>query len=127
MLDLIELENGNLKIVVTNKEELQDVIDREQDERDALFDMLERTGFIGNNWGVIYEAGLTEAPAIGYDLSYADDGELDDVEKLWFYNDYMVTSYLEKLKEDGFVIFTAHHINKMCDAVIQYNDSSSLN
>ncbi|MEX0597551.1 MAG: hypothetical protein WD512_13755, partial [Candidatus Paceibacterota bacterium] len=62
MLELKELENGNLQLIVTDKEELQDVIDRQQDERDALYDMLERTGLIGNNWGVIFEAGLTEAP-----------------------------------------------------------------
>lgn len=112
MVNLVELESGNLQIIIKDREELQDVIDRGQDERDALFDILERTGLIGNGWGVIFEAGLTEAPVIGYDLDIDDDGEIVSAEKLWYYNEYMVKSYLTQLMEDGYVIFTAHQDNK---------------
>ena len=111
MVNLVELENGNLKIELTDREELLDVMDRGQDERDALYDILERTGLIGNNWAVIFEGGLTEAPIIGFDFDVDDNGAID-AEKVWYYNEYMVKSYLEELKEHGFVIFTGHQDNK---------------
>ena len=111
MVELKELENGNLQIIVTDKEELQDVIDRQQDERDALFDILERTRLIGNNWGVVFEGGLTEAPIIGYGLDIDDEGNIAGCEKVWYFNNYMIESYLETLKETGSVIFTGHEDN----------------
>lgn len=112
MVTLTEQENGNLLISLDDKEELQDVISRKQDERDALFDILERSGLIGNGWGVIFEAGLTEAPVIGYDLDIDEDnGDIVSADKIWYYNEYMIKDFLAELKRNGEVVFTGHEDN----------------
>ena len=111
MVNLIELESGNLKVELTDIDELTDVISRGQDERDALFDMLERTGLIGNGWSVPFNVGLTETPAIAYMGDYNDEGNLVDAEKLWYYNQYMVKAYLDELRCVGFVVFRKHDNN----------------
>lgn len=112
MVELKELENGNLQLILTDKEELQNVIDRGQDERDALYDILERTGLIGNNWSAVFEGGLTEAPIIGFGLDIDDDGKINGCEKIWYFNNYMIESYLETLKDTGSVIFKGHEDNR---------------
>ena len=86
MVTLEKLENGNLKIVLNDKDELMDVIARGQDERDALYDILERTGLIGNGWGVIFDAGLTEAPVIGEDMFIAEHSGDVTAENIWYFN-----------------------------------------
>lgn len=108
MVTLENLDNGNLKIVLDDKEELLDVIDRKQDERDGLFDILERSGHIGNGWAVIFNAGLTEAPVIGEQIDYEDSGEVT-AENIYYFNNYMIQDYLAILRDEGSVEFTKHY------------------
>ena len=52
--------------------------------------------------------GLTNAPVITDGYYFDDDGELEnheDADLYWFPN-YMVTSFVEELKEKGEVFFT---------------------
>jgi hypothetical protein len=109
MINLKELENGDLEISVTDKEEFEELLCKvAPDERCYLWDMLENARYAGNNWYAPMDLGLTEVPAVAYGALYEDDGseEPNDYEKLWSYNNYMITSYLEELQENGKVVFT---------------------
>jgi hypothetical protein len=128
MVRLEKLGNGNLKIVLTDKEELLNVIDRKQDERDALYDMLERSGLTKNGWwGVIFNAGLTEAPTVGEDVFCDADSGNVNAENIWYYNEYMIKDYLSELKENGYVIFTAHQENKKEEVKFSFTRKEMIN
>lgn len=106
MIELIELENGNLEIRVLNKKDFKDFLQKDLEERDALFELLEDSRYIGNGWESPTEIGLTEAPAISFGTQY--DEETDEVigyDKLWIFSDYQIKSYLKELKKYNFVIF----------------------
>ena len=112
MIELIITAEDNLKIVVNNRREF--AIEYPElsmkDERCSLSDLLDDSGYIGNDWYSPIDIGLTEAPAISSGALYNDDESEapDDYEKLWYYADYNVTSYLVKLLKEGQVIFTKH-------------------
>lgn len=111
MIELIELDNGDLEILVTDKEEFENLLTREfNDERHYLLEMVDSGRYLGNDWHVPFDLQMTEMPAIGYGgICLSDEAEEenwpDDYEKLWGYDNYMITSYLDELKENGKVIF----------------------
>lgn len=117
MIELIELDNGNLELRLTNREDFEQMLERNyEDERAYLVDMLDCSHYIGNDWEVPTYIGLTEAPAIGYGMIWDDERDEDDFiisegvnvidwEKLWVFDDYMIKDYLQELKEKGSVIF----------------------
>jgi hypothetical protein len=111
------LPNGDLEIVVDDKEEFEDILLREfDDERHYLSELMNRAGYIGNDWDCPYNIGLTEAPAIGQGLIYPEeehdfDGVAVDWENLWYFPDYMIHSYLDILEKEGKVIFDGHRDN----------------
>ena len=110
MIELTELKNGNLKISVSDKEEFENLLSREfTDERHYLVEMLDSGRYIGNDWEAPFNLGLTEVPAIAYGLQYDEEGELEDMEKLWTFDNYMIDSYLEELKNTGEVEFILHN------------------
>jgi len=50
---------------------------------------------------------LTDAPMIGQDVLFDDDGYLEeDTGNIWFYQNYMTVDPFEKLVESGEVVFT---------------------
>lgn len=90
-------------------EEITEIADKYLDERDALFELLESSGYIGMDHHVVYNAGLTEAPVIGIGAHYVgDDGEPSDFDNIYYYQDYQASSFLEKLLEKGEVLFKKH-------------------
>lgn len=98
MIKLTEHEDY-LLIELIDEEEFDLLTKKEfNDERHYLLEMLESGGYLGNNWDVLFDIGLTEAPAIGYGSSYDDNGEIYYVEKLWVYADYQLKDYLQELK-----------------------------
>jgi len=109
MIELIEQPNGNLLIKVVDKQEFSELMQGSfaNDERYMLCEMLEAARYLGNDWHVPFELGLTEVPAIGYGASYINDESIepDNYEKLWIFSDYMVVSFLDELLEKGEVIF----------------------
>jgi hypothetical protein len=115
-IKLILLDNLNLRISIENEDDFKDIISRKySDERHFLADMMDESGYIGNNWECCYEIGLTEAPAIAEGLIYSEkddnDGYPIDYENLWYFGDYMTVSFIEVLKIQRFVDFTAHTDN----------------
>lgn len=95
----IELEKGA-------KEELKELIENSRDERDLLTTLLDEGKFLGNDWYSLYDVGLTEAPAIGRGSFYMDEEEtVEDYTDVWFYPDYMISSFAEILLRDKKVIF----------------------
>lgn len=106
MIELIELENGNLEIKLLNKKDFKDFLEKEQDERTALFELLDESRYIGNGWESPTEIGLTEAPAVSFGTQYDDEDEkVIGYDKLWYYADYQIKSFLDELKKYNFVIF----------------------
>lgn len=110
MVNLTELENGNLKITLEEGglDELETILERTNDERIHLVEMLDIAGYIGNDWYSPDEIGLTEAPAVARGASYPnqDNDEGVEYEKLWYFGDYMIVSFTEILKKEGSVVFT---------------------
>lgn len=49
--------------------------------------------------------GLTSAPCIAEQLIYLDDGTKEIIGKVWYYDNYMIKSFIDELVEHGFVIF----------------------
>jgi len=109
------LDNTNLRLSIDNQSDFIDVLSRNYvDERHFLADMMEDSGYIGNDWDCLYNIGMTECPAIGQGAIYPDNEEEDndgypiDYENLWFFGDYMILDYLAIIKENGFVDFKRH-------------------
>jgi hypothetical protein len=109
------LDNGNLKLIIDedDKEFIHDMryTDEIRDEEDMMYQLLEEYSCNGSY--AIFNAGnanpfvgLTDAPCIAEQLDYQDNGDIDIVGKYWYYADYMVTSYISELEENGHVIFT---------------------
>ena len=108
MVTLVKLENGNLKIVLSDKDELIDLRAKPLFDNGLLGEILETSRYIGNDWHVPKCIGLTEAPAIGYGQIQDENDEnefSDDYEKVWFYPDYMISDFSEVLLNENEVIF----------------------
>lgn len=109
MINLTELENGNLLIEIVDKEDFAELLDKGySDERHPLLDMLESARYLGNDWDAPCNLALTKMPLITYGVIYdsEDSDSPDDYEKYWGFPNYMIYSYLQILKDDGKVIFT---------------------
>ena len=94
MIKLEELENGNLKIVVTDVEQFKEEIDKFKNIQQCqltedlmLESLLDSSRYLGNNWYCNQIIGLTEAPNICKGALYADK----DANK--------INDYLELIKE----------------------------
>ncbi|GAB6013559.1 hypothetical protein [Viscerimonas tarda] len=115
-IELTVLDNGDLEIAVSNREEFQDIINKKiHDERAYLAELMENSRYIGNDWWYACNIGLTEAPAIGQGAIFPEDenydGEPADYENLWYFPDYAIKSYLEILQTEGKIVFTGHPDN----------------
>jgi hypothetical protein len=106
MITLVEQDNGSLKIVANDKELLAEYLEKFPDDREFLFEILEQSGYIGNDWHCVMNAGLTEAPVIGYGAIRDDDGGLDSYETIWYYPYYQQYHFGQSLIEQGFVYFS---------------------
>lgn len=111
MITLNETMGGNLLITLDDGEEarqdLIEIIERAGDTDTILTDLLDASGYLGNNWCETTGA-LTEAPILAYGLIYDEDEEIDepiDYEKVWWYPDYQISSFAEELLTKGKVVF----------------------
>lgn len=50
--------------------------------------------------------GLTDAPCIAESMDYDDDGQASIVGDFWFFNQYAVECFIERMLEYGYVDFT---------------------
>jgi hypothetical protein len=109
MILLEKLPNSDLKIILEDKEELENIMENPfyTSEDSILAEMLDRAGYIGNGWEVPDCIGLTEAPAIGYDVSYEEDEDEVFVKygEVWYFPNYMLESFAETLRDTGEVVF----------------------
>lgn len=111
MITLNKLDNGDLQIILDDRDDFELMKDRPYpDERAYLSDMLDSGRYLGNDWGVPYNLGLTEVPAIAEGLEWDDDGNLVDMDSLWIYPQYMLHSFMEELEEFGTVTFKKHRL-----------------
>ena len=118
MIDLNILPDGNLKITLLDKAEFLDYFDITINETTkeiefkkypSVGDVLEASGYIGNNWFDCTDlVGLTDSPIIGYDVEIDNNGKYiftSEGTKLWWYPDYMIKSEWEVLLNEGSIIF----------------------
>jgi hypothetical protein len=121
MVLLERLPNRDLKIILEDKEELEDIMENPSIvlEDHILAEILDRAGYIGNGWEIPAFIGLTEAPALGYGAMYddIDDIEPSNYEELWWFPNYMVESFAETLRDAGEVVF--RH-------AIEYNEANAI-
>ncbi len=113
---LEELSTGDLKMSLNPKntdarEDVQYLYDFRSSGGSALWDLLENSRYIGNDWHEVQPAeigALTDAPIIGYRAQYdsEDSQQPDRYEKIWWFPNYQVEDFLETLLKDGAVIFT---------------------
>lgn len=108
-------KNGNLKIEL-NEDGIEVITDmRENDECDDCI-MNDLFDDVRSNSELMYfgdagEAGfgLTEAPCITDGYYYNDDGELTNKghkdSQIYYFNEYMIDSFIDKLLENGYVVF----------------------
>ncbi len=102
------LENGMLKISVDEetRDELNDIVN-DRDEATILCDLIESYSCNGSFTYIDPEqtfVGLTNAPCIAEEVDYKEDGKIEIVGNLWFYNDYMIYNIIERLIEQGEVL-----------------------
>ena len=104
------LENGSLQIRA-EKEDADDIESvMELSDDDALAELLESYWTNGSYYP--FDAGqgepfvgLTCAPCIAEHMDYSDTGKRSIDGRLWWYPDYMISSPIQKLKNEGVVIF----------------------
>lgn len=107
------LPNNNLKMTITDagREEILDIVERHPEYNDytIMHELMDgpKGGLWGNGWADLTgNVGLTDAFAIGYDYQIDETtGEPIDAVGVWAYMDYQVSSMVEKIMEDGFIIF----------------------
>lgn len=111
-LDLEILENGDLKISLnaTGEQEVDDEGMTEDDFYNYFDDIRANSeyNYFENLSDV--ELGMSDAPCITYAYYYDDDGEFtnngnEQYSEVYWYPNYVTTSFTEELKENGFVIF----------------------
>lgn len=127
LVDLIQLPNGNLKIEILYKDEpgkelqyasvMDDLegIRRSWENKDRshyqdLMDIIEYWN-TDDEYEVLPEydyehiGALTSAPIIAYQVDRDDQGNWQDVQKVWWYPGYELSDAVEELFKNGFVIF----------------------
>lgn len=106
--------NGSLTITrdPAEVEYLQHLLDRStHKDRGFLAEMLEYAGWEAN--GRLFQvapediAALTDAPILTDDLVVLDDGKKEVLGDVWWYPQYELKSFAEKLIADGEVTFAA--------------------
>lgn len=114
-LTLKELPNGNLKISITpqGKKEYERIHNTNEYPDMAFYELSEDIRCNSNinffdDCSIL--GNLSEAPAITDGISCPDTGDWEDVEweegdKIWFFDRYMVVSFMEELIENGEVVF----------------------
>jgi hypothetical protein len=103
------LPNKNLLITCNDAEELKELIEKYSDERELLQELLEVSGYLGNDWYCLWDVGLTEAPVVGYGMFEVEDET--DFENIWWYPNYQVSNFAEILLEKGNVEFVSAENN----------------
>lgn len=107
--------NGNLKITL-DEDGRAEVLEMRDDDRNDDYIMSELFDDVRGNSELMYfddagEAGfgLTQAPAITDGFYYDDNGNLTDEghedSKVYYFERYMIDSFIDKMLEDGYVIF----------------------
>lgn len=111
MITLNQTMGGNLLITLDDgaeaRQDLIEIIERVGNTDAILTDLLDASGYLGNGYEETTGV-LTEAPIIAYGAIYSEDEEIDmpiDYEKIWYYSDYQISSFAEKLLNEGKVIF----------------------
>jgi hypothetical protein len=108
MITLNQTIGGNLEIALDKgaKKELKEILSKATNTDAILSELLDISGYLGNDW---HEAlgVLTEAPIIAYGAIYEDENIID-YDKVWYYPNYMTTSFAEVLLKDKRVIFKKH-------------------
>ena len=102
----LEPQQDRLKIIANDAEDIKELREKYPDDREFLFNLLEDSGYIGNDWHCVMDAGLTEAPVIAYGAILEEDGGLDSYEQMWYYPYYMQYHFGDSLITEGFVYFT---------------------
>lgn len=103
------LDNADNLIITPTKQARKDkkaLLNPDRGSNDRLWDLLE--DFLCSGWDWIRPeqiGALTDAPIISNDAQYNDDGDLISINNVWAYVDYMLYDPVEKLFEDGRVIF----------------------
>ena len=104
--------SGNLLIKITKQEaqELKECGDDYQKQLRKFLDFLEKYSCNGSYF--YFHASdfghLSEAPCLGNPDSQSYDEEADEKgapKKFWFYSNYMITHFIEDLRDDREVIF----------------------
>lgn len=105
--------NGNLTFIIENdrdREILEDIKSRVggNDVR-FLDDMLDQLGFLGNAklFGIdpVNVGALTDAPMLSDAIDLQDDGSIVVLGNVWWYPNYQVEDFAERLIERGSVTF----------------------
>lgn len=109
MITLNETIGGNLLIILDDgaEEDLKEIIERAGNTDAILTDLLDASGYFGNNWFETIGC-LSNAPIVAYGAIYDEDEEIDmaiDYEKIWYYEPYQIKSFAEELLNEGKVIF----------------------
>jgi hypothetical protein len=108
MINLNITIGGNLEISLQKgaKEELKELIEKASNTDLILADLLENSGYIGNDWHFV-EGVLTETLIVARGSIYEneDDNYPTDYESTWYYPDYMLKSFAEELLTNKKVIF----------------------
>jgi hypothetical protein len=114
MIEIQELPFG-IVIILKDKEDFEDRYLEDDDEGGSrvkyfdVADILEASRYLGNGWDdLTNNIGLTEAPAIGYNISRDDEGdfEIHEDSKVYSYNNYMIKNPWQVMYEEGHVFFT---------------------
>jgi len=107
MVELIEKENG-LLIRLTDKEELENLFENEEQGHGVVtaYDVI--SDYIGNGWDEVLPekiGALTEAPIIGKMVYWDDNGDFDGAEEIYWYPNYQIEDPFRVLLEAGEVFF----------------------
>lgn len=87
---------GNLEITLDKgaKEDLKEILERATNTDGIIAELLDVSGYLGNDWHEPTYIGLTEAPAIAYGAIYDEEEDRvndgTEYEKIWYYPDYII-------------------------------------
>lgn len=110
MIEIRELDSGNLLLTCTDMEWLDEEMEKSGNEIDILWDGTE--GYWANGMYWPFDAGhgnpfvgLSSAPCIAESMDVDDDGLCTINGRFWYFPDYMVVNPMQILKEHGEVEF----------------------
>jgi hypothetical protein len=108
MITLNQTIGGNLEIALdeNSKKELKEILKKATNTDAILSELLDISGYLGNDWHEV-SGVLTEAPILAYGAIYEDE-DITDYDKVWYYPNYMTTSFAEVLLKEKRVIFKRH-------------------